>query len=233
MSAEIKPVGHIFTPFTQKFGIPRQGAGLSIARGELVFEPEINAEEACAGIVEFSHLWLIFQFHQHADKPWSNKVRPPRLGGNNKIGVFASRSSFRPNGLGMSVVKLIDVGVRSLKVEGVDMISGTPIFDIKPYIAYADAIDNAKSAYAQDAPENTLAVKYTEQARLKLNALSQKYSDIVALIDAVVASDPRPAYKQKKADEKQYHVRIYDVDVLFTISATQASINDLIVVKPS
>ncbi|WP_371196158.1 tRNA (N6-threonylcarbamoyladenosine(37)-N6)-methyltransferase TrmO [Glaciecola sp. SC05] len=217
MTDNILPIGHILTPYTQKFGIPRQGAGLSIAKGTIVFDEHIRAIDACEGIMQFSHLWIIFKFHQNTDKGWSSKVRPPRLGGNAKTGVFATRSSFRPNGIGMSVVKLLNFKNNTLEVEGVDMLSGTPIIDIKPYVGYADSIENAQSGYAAQSPENTLTVQYEPSVLNHLSIYQKLYADLRELIEASLTADPRPAYKSKKDDEKQYHIRLYDIEIRFTV----------------
>ena len=228
----LEPVGHIITPFSQKFGIPRQGAGLSIAKGEVKFSTNIKVAEACEGLEQFSHLWLVFQFHENAEKGWSSKVRPPRLGGNDKLGVFATRSSFRPNGIGMSVVKLISVNKNSISVEGVDMLSGTPILDIKPYIAYADSLPNAQCSYAQESPSLPLKLIYSTQADAQLQIFVQQYSDLASLIELCLCSDPRPAYKKHKNDEKQYHIRLYDIDIHFTVEQNQVTVHVLEKVNP-
>jgi tRNA-Thr(GGU) m(6)t(6)A37 methyltransferase TsaA len=226
MSA-LEPIGRMITPFSQKFGIPRQGAGLSIAKGRLEFAEHIDVKEACAGIEQFSHLWILFQFHQNSDRGWSSKVRPPRLGGNNKIGVFASRSSFRPNQIGMSLVKLLSLTDEALIVSGVDMLSGTPVVDIKPYIAYADSLPDAISGYAQSSPAASLTIHYSDIAKEKLASLSVTYEDLPELIKACISSDPRPAYKQDKTDEKQYHMRLYDIDIDFSVSNSVATVHGL------
>ncbi|WP_395345732.1 tRNA (N6-threonylcarbamoyladenosine(37)-N6)-methyltransferase TrmO [Ningiella sp. W23] len=222
---QIQAVGIIHTPFSQKFGIPRQGLGLSIAKGRIKFEPTLDAKLACEGLLAFSHCWLLFQFHEHADKSWSERVRPPRLGGNQKIGVFATRSSFRPNGIGMSVVKVLGFEDNCLEVEGVDLLTGTPIIDIKPYIAYSDCINDADSAYAKDAPSASLEVKLEPSAEALLRIAAAEFADIKALVFNVISQDPRPAYKQHKRDEKAYSVRLYDYDISFSVVNTLATVH--------
>jgi tRNA-Thr(GGU) m(6)t(6)A37 methyltransferase TsaA len=223
----LTPVARIHTPYSQKFGILRQGAGLSIAKGTIVFADHINAVEALSGIEQFSHLWLLFQFHQNTAQGWSAKVRPPRLGGNQKIGVFATRSSFRPNGIGMSVVKLLKVANNKLLVEGVDMLSGTPILDIKPYLAYADSLPESVGGYAHQSPPPTLLVHFEDEAATQMQLLSREYEDLDDLVTATLASDPRPAYKKNKSDEKQYHVCLYDIDICFSVMHNIAHIHSL------
>ena len=227
MSLALTPIGHIFTPFTQKFGIPRQGAGLSIAKGRIAFAEHIQVEDACAGLSEFSHLWLLFEFHQHREKSASQKVRPPRLGGNKKQGVFATRSSFRPNGIGMSLVKNLGLHDEQLVVQGIDLLDQTPILDIKPYLVYSDCIEDAKSAYAQAPPSTDLTLKYAQGVFDKVLSLQANYPDLAALIENVICSDPRPAYKAAKPDEKQYFVRLYDIDIAFRIEENTALVSEL------
>lgn len=231
MTDNITPIGHIITPFSQKFGIPRQGTNLSVAKGTIVFAEHINVIDACEGIMQFSHLWIIFQFHQNIHKGWTSKVRPPRLGGNMKAGVFATRSSFRPNGLGMSVVKLVEFSKASLLVEGVDMLSGSPIIDIKPYISYADSIPNADSGYAAEVPSSPLALSFDKTALSDLQKFSAANADLYTLIETSLAADPRPAYKKNKRDEKQYHIRLYNIDITFRVEQNTALVLALKEVK--
>lgn len=231
LTDKLLPIGHIQTPYTQKFGIPRQGVSVGSAKGTIVFAQHIHAIEACAGIMQFSHLWLIFQFHQNVQKPQSFKVRPPRLGGNARTGVFASRSSFRPNGLGMSVVRLLEFKDNTLVVEGVDMLSGTPIIDIKPYIAYADCVPDAVSGYAENLPSRPLSVDYSAIASAQLKHFAMVYPDLYELLEATLTSDPRPAYKKNKHDEKQYHIRLYDIDIGFIVKDTTAKVMTIEQVK--
>jgi tRNA-Thr(GGU) m(6)t(6)A37 methyltransferase TsaA len=227
LSYNITPIGQIITPFHQKFGIPRQGLGLSKVKGEIQLYSHIDAELACQGIEQFSHLWILFLFHQNEDKGWSERVRPPRLGGNQKLGVFATRSSFRPNAIGMSVVKLLEVRDSKLLVEGVDMLNNSPIIDIKPYVHYADAVVDAYSGFAQDTPKASLSVTYSDLAIEQIAETSHKYPDFPELIDSILSQDPRPAYKQRKEDPKLYHLRLYDIDIVFSVHSTTAHVKSL------
>jgi tRNA-Thr(GGU) m(6)t(6)A37 methyltransferase TsaA len=153
---EFTAVGVIESPYKQKFAIPRQPGLIAEARGHLVLSPPFADDAIVRGIDSFSHLWLVFVFHETADKGWSPLVRPPRLGGNEKKGVFATRATFRPNPIGLSVVKLDGVERRGeqlvLKLSGIDLLDGTPVLDIKPYLPYADALPNAASGFADAAP---------------------------------------------------------------------------------
>jgi tRNA-Thr(GGU) m(6)t(6)A37 methyltransferase TsaA len=143
---EFRSIGVISTPFKQKFGIPRQSQAISVATGTIQFSPDINPTNACRGLDAFSHLWISFIFHGNRQGIWKDTVRPPRLGGNEKVGVFATRSTFRPNPIGLSVVKNGGLNEHNnLVVEGIDLLDQTPIIDIKPYVHYADSVNHAIS----------------------------------------------------------------------------------------
>ncbi len=213
MQYTISPVGKIHTPFKQKFGIPRQGHGVSIAKGEIEFESFINVEDACQGLSEFSHLWVLFLFSEHLSLDKKQSVRPPRLGGNKSLGVFATRSSFRPNNIGMTVVKNIGLTNGNLLVEGVDMLDQTPIIDIKPYIRYADNVDDSQCGYASCPPEQLNEVIFMEGVKDKIQA--QKIDP--RLITNILAQDPRPAYKKNKNDLKTYKINLYGFDIHWRI----------------
>jgi tRNA-Thr(GGU) m(6)t(6)A37 methyltransferase TsaA len=213
----IKPIGYIETPFQQKFAIPRQGNNLSIARGTIHFEPHVNAEQALQGIEEFSHVWVLFLFHQNLAQGYKDMVRPPRLGGNKKVGVFASRSSFRPNGIGMSVMQNLGIDNKTLKVGGVDLLNNTPIIDIKPYLPYADIQENAHAGFAEDKPPAILTITYSQNAQSTLSKMQGQYSDLITLLESILSQDPRPAYKKQSDDDKIYHVSLYDLDIAWQI----------------
>lgn len=215
---KFRSIGIISTPFNQKFGIPRQSQSLSKAKGLIKFSADINPQNACRGLDAFSHLWISFIFHKNKTGAWKDTVRPPRLGGNGKVGVFASRSTFRPNPLGLSVVKNLGLNANNeLVVEGVDMLDKTPIIDIKPYIEYADSIPNARSGFAQCAPEISMELEYSTAAKAKIHSLAQVYSDFEALLINILEQDPRPAYKSDKLDDKVYSVLIYNCDVKWQV----------------
>ena len=193
---EMKVIGHVHSCYGEKFGVPRQPGIVEQAWGELVFEPEFQKRETLRELEGFSHLWLIFLFHQSVKNEWKSTVRPPRLGGNERIGVFASRSPFRPNPIGLSAVKLDEVDLNDgrgpvLRLRGVDLVDGTPILDIKPYIPYADAIPDAAGGYVNRAPES-LEVKWQVAAADGLE------DQVKQLIEATLAADPRPAYQHKE-----------------------------------
>ena len=222
-NSQIQAVAYCRTPYKQKFGIPRQPGLVSAARGFVELAPPFNQIDAVRGLEQYSHLWLLFCFHENLAAGWKTTVRPPRLGGNEKLGVFATRSTFRPNGIGQSVVKLHAVhshnGKVSLEISGMDLLDGTPIIDIKPYIPFSDSIENAQGGIAQEAP--VLAnVYFNEQAQIQLEKYQQNpaYPRLAELIEGVLAQDPRPAYKKAKADPKLYQVALYDLDILWIVT---------------
>ncbi|MBE6671647.1 MAG: tRNA (N6-threonylcarbamoyladenosine(37)-N6)-methyltransferase TrmO [Ruminococcaceae bacterium] len=210
----IKPIAYIRTDFSQKFGIPRQSGRVPSLRGRIVFEPEYRNKEALRGIEGFSHLWLIFDFSLSHREGWSPTVRPPRLGGNKRVGVFATRSPFRPNPLGLSCVELISVESDGengdiLIVGGADLVDMTPIYDIKPYLPYSDSKINATSGFAENEVHYLLEVVYDEEV---LSAIPQEKRQ--ALIDCL-ADDPRPSYQDDK--ERIYTMTFAGYDVSFKV----------------
>jgi len=213
----ISPIAYIHSPFKQKFAIPRQSQALSLAVGEIAFTQDINPEHALDGIEQFSHLWLLFMFHQNLAQGYSEKVRPPRLGGNQKVGVFATRSTFRPNGIGMSLVENLGRSKLGLKVGGIDLLDGTPIIDIKPYLPYADIQASATAGYANEQPSLSLQVEFKDSTLAALSACNLQYINYQSLLINILSQDPRPAYKQGKPDNKIYHVNLYDTDVHWQI----------------
>ena len=158
----MQPIAYIRSPFAEKFGVPRQGNLAPHVISEIVFEPEFRNEDCVRGLEKFSHLWLIWQFHCNGSD-WHPTVRPPRLGGNTRLGVFATRSPFRPNGLGLSVVKIVSIEPGPvIRVSGADMVDGTPIYDIKPYVPYSDAISDAAAGFTET-PWESLRVQLPEK----------------------------------------------------------------------
>jgi len=224
----ITPIGHIRSPFKQKFAIPRQPGLVKAARGEVVLTRDAADANCLRGIEQFSHLWLLFHFHETADKGWSPTVQPPRLGGKEKVGVFASRSTFRPNGLGMSVVE--NRGWRQqgseviLAVAGLDLLDGTPILDIKPYLPYADSIAGATGGYAETAPGNAFAVHFSEEAENMLQVFSGQYPELRELITTVLEQDPRPAWRHREPDPKQYGMSLFDLNIKWRIEDKTISV---------
>jgi tRNA-Thr(GGU) m(6)t(6)A37 methyltransferase TsaA len=193
----IEPIGILKSCFGSKFGVPRQPGLCPSALGELIFHPPYRCREALRGIEGFSHLWLIFGFHETAGQGWKPTVRPPRLGGNQRVGVFASRSTFRPNALGLSVVRLerVDFGHSEgpvLLLGGVDLLDGTPVYDVKPYLAYADAIPEASAGFAGTGIPR-LEVRVSDEAQAAFATLPPRAQ---ALIREALSLDPRPAVRR-------------------------------------
>ena len=221
-------IGIVQSPFHEKFGIPRQ-PNLVQVPAVIEFNPPYDNELAFVGLEAFSHLWLIWQFHQNkndsqksTDTPqFRAQIRPPRLGGNQKIGIFASRSMYRPSPLGLSVVELVKVikqnGKAKLLIRGADLLNGTPIIDIKPYIAYSDAIPHAISGFASESPA-LLPVHWQPLAQQQAQQLmqTQQFStEQQGIISELLALDPRPAYQ---CDEERVYGMAYDrVDVSFSV----------------
>ena len=214
----IKPIAKIFNDFNEKFGIPRQSGRAPSVMSKIVFEPEYRSYDALRGLEGFSHLWLIFDFSLSHRKDFTPLVRPPRLGGNQKVGVFASRSPFRPNSLGLSSVKLINI-IDSpegpvLIVSGADLLSGTPIYDIKPYLPFTDCHLDAVGGFADNKLSHRLTVKFAcDESVLKdktLSALKECLSD-----------DPRPSYQD---DGRVYGMKFANHNVKFTVENDQLTV---------
>lgn len=211
--ADITPIAYIETPFDEKFGVPRQ-SGIADCIGRVEFTPAFRDVDAVRGLEGFSHVWLVWQFHQALRTGWSPTVRPPRLGGNQRLGVFATRSPFRPNGLGLSAVKLERIALDEpeapvLYVRGADMVSGTPIFDVKPYLPYADAIPDAKGGFAAAPAGEKLAVDCPAEL------LEQFPQDLRPSLLSALAADPRPQYQSDP--ERVYGMKFAGRDVRFCV----------------
>ncbi|MBQ1410752.1 MAG: tRNA (N6-threonylcarbamoyladenosine(37)-N6)-methyltransferase TrmO [Oscillospiraceae bacterium] len=218
---EIRVIARIHSDFQEKFGIPRQSGLVDELRAELVFEPEYRNPDALRGIEGFSHLWLIWQFSEAVRPEWSPTVRPPRLGGNTRMGVFATRSPFRPNAIGLSCVRL--EGVRQdpalgavLEVSGADLLDGTPIYDIKPYLPYADCRPEAVGGFAAVAPSSRLQVCCPEEL------LEQVPAEKRAALLGVLAQDPRPSYQNEP--KRVYGMRFAGLEVRFTVDGTELTV---------
>ncbi|ELL7087860.1 tRNA (N6-threonylcarbamoyladenosine(37)-N6)-methyltransferase TrmO [Vibrio fluvialis] len=222
----IEPIAVIESPYKEKFAVPRQPRLVPSATARVKLLGESNCPEAVRGIEQFSHLWLLFLFDQNLQAGWKPTVRPPRLGGNERIGVLASRSTFRPNGIGMSAVELRGVSKQGdqiyLDLGSVDLVDGTPIIDIKPYIPYSDSIADAQGGYAEAEPEQA-AVTFSAAALETLQRLPDGQV-LQAVIGEVLAQDPRPAYKKNKPDMKEYAVNLYDLNVKFMVNGNLVTV---------
>ncbi|MBI5040814.1 MAG: tRNA (N6-threonylcarbamoyladenosine(37)-N6)-methyltransferase TrmO [Gammaproteobacteria bacterium] len=226
MNYTFPPIGIIHSPFKEKFGVPRQPGIAPAARATLELLPPYDRDEALEGLAGFSHVWLVFVFHATADQGWHPTVRPPRLGGNARVGVFASRSTFRPNPIGLSVVELAGFGREDgklvLHLRGADLIDGTPVLDIKPYVPYADSLPDARGGFADSAPEKRLAVRFTIEAEVPLAAREAVHPQLRALITQILAVDPRPAYREDEPVERVYGMRLLDFDLRWRVEGDTA-----------
>ena len=219
---ELKIIARIYTDFEEKFGIPRQSGILKDSVAKIVFTPEYRRSEALRGIEGYSHLWLIWQFSEAVRDGWSPTVRPPRLGGNKRVGVFATRSPYRPNPIGLSSVKLLKVKETEnegtvLYVLGADILSGTPIYDIKPYLAYTDSHPDSVGGFADEVFAYRLNVNFPEELLQKIEA--EKRESLVELL----AGDPRPAYK--KDDPKEYGMSFAGHEIFFTVKGDTLTVS--------
>ena len=214
-SFTVQPIAYIHTDFKEKFGIPRQSGRVPSLTAKIVFAPEFRNADALREIEEFSHLWLLFDFSLAHKKEWSPTVRPPRLGGNKRVGVFASRSPFRPNPIGLSCVKLVRVESTAnegtvLIVSGADLLDGTPILDIKPYLPFADCIPNATAGYAGEHQHDGVEVVFPAELLQKIPLEKQ-----AGLLDCL-KDDPRPSYQD---EGRVYGMKFADFDVKFTVES--------------
>jgi tRNA-Thr(GGU) m(6)t(6)A37 methyltransferase TsaA len=214
-------IGIIHSCFTEKFGIPRQSGLVPAARATLEILPPYDRDEAFRGLNGFSHLWIVFVFHGIDDGKWQSTVRPPRLGGNTRIGVFATRSGFRPNPIGMSSVVLENIrrdhGKMVLELSGIDLLDQTPVLDIKPYLPYADIIPEAVGGFAADRPRASLSIEFTAQAGQACSMLEKTYPGFRDLVIQVLRIDPRPAYVDKRSARTEFGVRLYDINVRWRV----------------
>lgn len=228
-SLTLAPIAVARSCFRDKFGVPRQPGLTRHAHGRLIIAPPFNREDAFRGLETASHLWLIFQFHQALRAEWRPVVRPPRLGGNRKVGVFASRSPFRPNSLGLSVVRNRGLSHDSdgnlvLDISDHDLIDNTPIVDIKPYLPFADSVPEAGLGWADSVPAQGLPVEFMPAAEQQLGQLPVlSYPDLRALITDVVSYDPRPSFRRGRDEDRIYGVHLYDLNVRFRFVREEAA----------
>lgn len=234
----LSTIGILRSCYKEKFGVPRQPRLVTEALAELVLSAPYNNLDALREIETFSHIWLIFIFNQTQHREWKPLVRPPRLGGNQRIGVFASRSMFRPNPVGLSAVELVRINHNkdkvSLLLRGCDLVDGTPIVDIKPYISYSDSIPETKTGFAPSAPLAQFKVNFTVQAMQQCEQIGgelNQQEDFLAvnlqkLIVQILQLDPRPSY-QKQVSDRVYAMRLYDFDLRWQYNEG----NDIVVLE--
>lgn len=228
-TAQVNIIAHIRSDFTTKFGIPRQSGLVEELEARIVFAPEYRNEAALRGLEGFSHLWLIWEFSQAKRDTWSPTVRPPRLGGNQRLGVFATRSPFRPNPIGLSCVRLVGVDLHTpegpvIRVAGADLMDGTPIYDIKPYLPYADCKPEALGGFAARPKEATLSVEISE------DLLAQIPEGKRAALVGVLAQDPRPSYQDDP--ERVYGMAFGGLEVKFRVEGDKLTVCQVDGLKP-
>lgn len=218
---EVRPIGVLHSPYGEKFAVPRQPNLVAQGKGIVRLLPPYNQSDAVRGLEKFSHIWLIFQFHHIPEREWHATVRPPRLGGNERVGVFASRATHRPNPIGLSKVRLEQIVCKNgevlLYLGSVDLVDGTPILDIKPYLAFADSEPTAISSFAQQAPSKKLTVTFSSNAQQAIqccpNFAKFGIDDPQSFITEVIEQDPRPAYRWGKLDSNVYGITLAGYNV--------------------
>lgn len=227
-----EPVGIIHSCFKEKFGIPRQPGLVADARAVLELLPPYNRAEAVRGLEGFSHVWVSFVFHACLGEPWKPTVRPPRLGGNRRLGVFATRSTHRPNPIGLSVVELERVvaepGRVELHLKGVDLLDGTPVLDIKPYLPYVDSLPDAAGGFAPDAPAARFEVRFSPGALDVCATAGERAAGMEVLIRQILGHDPRPAYYGKDDGKRAFGMRLFDYDVKWEVAGNTVYVTGIV-----
>lgn len=221
----IEPLAWVESPYREKFAIPRQPGLAPDVPARVVMAEGFRNPDLLRGLDAFSHIWLIFGFHGTASQGWRPTVRPPRLGGNQRLGVLATRSTFRPNALGLSVVRLDEIcredATLYLRVRGADLLHGTPVFDIKPYLPYADCVSSAEGGFAPQAP-STMPVHFLPAAEQQLARHQAELPHLRDVIVAALQHDPRPAYRQIPDDDRTYGVHLYHFNVTWQVRLGEA-----------
>ena len=210
----IRFIAKVHTDFKEKFGIPRQSNLIKNTEGRIIFEPEFRNKDYIKGLENFSHIWVIWCFSKNIDKKYSATVRPPRLGGNVRVGVFASRSPFRPNPIGMSCVKIKNIEIDNnlgpvINILGADILDGTPVLDIKPYVGYSDCIPEAKEGYAEANQKKDFKVIYLNNTENIIPYLMKE------IIEGIIKQDPRPAYQDDPS--REYGMKYSNYNIKFSI----------------
>ncbi|MDM8518590.1 tRNA (N6-threonylcarbamoyladenosine(37)-N6)-methyltransferase TrmO [Anaerolineales bacterium HSG6] len=234
MPHTMQPIGIIHSCFKEKFGIPRQAGLAPSARATLELLPPYNRPEALTGLDGFSHVWLLFIFHGNQTpqnkqrKNWKPTVRPPRLGGNKRLGVFATRSTYRPNSVGLSAVELLGYGQESgrlvLQLGGVDLLDETPVIDIKPYLPYSDSIPTATGGFAPSPPAETMTIEFTPSAEAVCQEIEQTiYPNFRRLVSQILKDDPRPAYYGTKPQKNRFGIKLLDFDLQWQVEENKGN----------
>ncbi len=220
MSFSFETIGIVHSCYKDKFAIPRQAGLVTASTASIELLPPCNDIEIIRGLEDFSHLWLTFVFHRHVGRGWNNMVKPPRLDGKQRFGVFATRASFRPNPIGLSLVELDKVEQQGpqllIHIKGADLLDQTPILDIKPYIPYSDSLPDAKGGFTDSIKEQLFEVEFTELAEQQTQQAAEKYPQIRTFITQLLSLDHRAYFYKKIA--KTYSTKIYDYDLKWLIS---------------
>ncbi|MCW6569544.1 tRNA (N6-threonylcarbamoyladenosine(37)-N6)-methyltransferase TrmO [Yersinia ruckeri] len=224
-------IGVIRSPYKEKFAVPRQPGLIEDGGGELQLLAPYNQPEAVRGLTDFSHLWIMFVFHQTMDGGWRPTVRPPRLGGNARMGVFATRSTFRPNPIGISLIELKGVRTKGsdviLELGSLDLVDGTPVIDIKPYLPFAESQPQARAGFAQSAPDADMPVSFSAYAQQQLIEHQTRYPNLQRFIQQVLAQDPRPAYRKNDEASREYAVLLLEFNVRWRVIGQQTEVLSL------
>jgi len=212
------PIAYISSCYKEKFSIPRQPDLVSEATAELALTKPYASENMVRGLEGFSHIWILFAFHAVPSGHWKPTVRPPRLGGNKRVGVYATRSTYRPNPIGLSAVSLLDIHIEHGEVKLIlgscDLLDGTPVLDIKPYLPYADAIPHAKGGFAPRAPEKKMTVRFSISALEACISASQRLGvDVRLFVEQLLSLDPRPSYQAGEVSDRIYAAHVYDFNL--------------------
>ncbi|MGN0169834.1 MAG: tRNA (N6-threonylcarbamoyladenosine(37)-N6)-methyltransferase TrmO [Lachnospiraceae bacterium] len=225
MGRQLEVIGHIRTDFPEKFGIPRQSSLVEDLEGTIIMEPKFRSADAFRGLEDYDYIWLLWGFSENHTRPFNATVKPPRLGGNKRMGVFATRSPYHPNDIGLSCVRLKEVFLDEelgviLKVTGVDQMDGTPIYDIKPYLPFADSHPQARAGFADEVGEKRLTVDFP-QALLEQYPVNKRRSAL-----EILAQDPRPAYQEDP--DRQYGVSFAGYDIHFKVEGDRLLVTELV-----
>ena len=228
-----KTIGIAHSPFQQKFGIPRQPGLCPSVTGQIELLPPYDHPDTVRGLEGFSHIWIIFIFHAIEKEKWNPLVRPPRLGGNERVGVFATRSTHRPNPIGQSVVKLENIERENnqliLHISGHDLLDGTPILDIKPYLPYVENIPQASSGFLERADFIPLQVSFTEDAKAQCRQWEKtNQQPLCDMLIEILQQDPRPAYHKKTTTTREYGIQLYDLNIRYRLTNNTVKVFEII-----
>ncbi len=225
---QLKTIAHLKCDFPEKFGIPRQSGLVDSVKARIIFTPEYRDPNALRGLELYSHLWIIWQFSEAVREEWSPTVRPPRLGGNTRMGVFATRAPYRPNPLGLSSVRIENIDLYTkdgpvITVSGTDIMDGTPIYDIKPYLAYVDSHPEASDGFALNTHENVLDVIFPDELAIQIPR------EMVKTLSDILAQDPRPQYQS--SPERIYTMSYAEFDISFTVDGDKLNVTDVKMIR--